>query len=607
MKKFNIITTIFIIISMLAISFGDVAVAKDKQIEDGPEVTDYFNVLDKNGNSKIVHIDDIENDNASVNDLDKEYELVAKNGSEEEVIETFDSKEEASKVLESKRRKRSSTTYSLDEKLKEITYGVVYLNSKSVTTNSSGVHYSYIPFDNVSNPGYTGYTTGSYAKDAAYIGMVNGKIRAMQAGVVMDIHPGDATVVEYTQANISCYSHDGKYLRHNYYYGSASQSNQIVGYALDYLEKDKKYYSYDGHYFYSDYPTMISDYQNNSRSRSVNSTNPYYNYYQFISHRTKSSLTASNFDTITNSVVGSESSKMRDMGKYFIDHQNTYGANSLLMFGVAANESGWGRSQISNDKNNLFGHGAVDSNPYWGASGYASPADSIKYHAERYISNGYLDNEDSRYRGGNLGDKSCGMNVKYASDPYWGEKAAAINYTRNLGDDFNKYTIGIINGVQKSYKLYKEPSYSSAVTHTLGSDKSPHTYNLPVIILDKVTDSSGVSWYKIQSDTTLNGDRTDTNWNGRYDFSRDYLYIPAPGVTVIKQGNSTVYKYLPGDVNGDGKVTSLDYIQIKNHIMQSKVLSGDVLIRADVNVDGKVTSLDYIKVKNHIMKVNSLF
>ncbi len=29
--------------------------------------------------------------------------------------------------------------------------------------------------------------------------------------------------------------------------------------------------------------------------------------------------------------------------------------------------------QLQWNKNNLFGHGAVDSNPYYGANGYANP------------------------------------------------------------------------------------------------------------------------------------------------------------------------------------------------------------------------------------------
>ena len=42
--------------------------------------------------------------------------------------------------------------------------------------------------------------------------------------------------------------------------------------------------------------------------------------------------------------------------------------------------------------------------------------------AKYYISRGYSDPEDWRYFGGYLGNKGSGANVKYASDPFWGEK-----------------------------------------------------------------------------------------------------------------------------------------------------------------------------------------
>ena len=280
------------------------------------------------------------------------------------------------------------------------------------------------------------------------------------------------------------------------------------------------------------------------------------------------------------------------------------------MYGVSGNESAWGTSAIARDKNNLFGHGAVDNNPYYGANGYENPQTSIKYHAEKFISNGYLDNEDWRYNGGHLGDKLSGINVRYASDPYWGEKAASVNYYYNYGNDYNKYTIGIINGQQKSYKLYKEPG--STVTHTLGSGSSPRTYNLPVIVLDTVT-VSGKNWYKIQSDTALNESRTDTDWDNQYKFSRDYLYVPASDVTIVVNGydsstsDSNETAYLPGDVNGDGKVEANDYMLIKLHVLKRKTLTGDMLSRADVDQDGKIEANDYMLIKLHVLGRKLLF
>jgi len=58
-----------------------------------------------------------------------------------------------------------------------------------------------------------------------------------------------------------------------------------------------------------------------------------------------------------------------------------------------------------------------------------------------------------------------------------------------------------------------------------------------------------------------------------------------------------------GDVNSDGKISSADYIAIKNHIMDVKILSSLEQSYADANKDGKVSSADYIAIKNHIMDV----
>ena len=58
---------------------------------------------------------------------------------------------------------------------------------------------------------------------------------------------------------------------------------------------------------------------------------------------------------------------------------------------------------------------------------------------------------------------------------------------------------------------------------------------------------------------------------------------------------------IKGDISGDGKVSSLDYINIKKHIMSEKVLTGYYLEAADASGDSKITSLDYVRVRKHIM------
>ena len=59
---------------------------------------------------------------------------------------------------------------------------------------------------------------------------------------------------------------------------------------------------------------------------------------------------------------------------------------------------------------------------------------------------------------------------------------------------------------------------------------------------------------------------------------------------------------ISGDVDGNGKVGSSDYILVRKHILKNPLLTGDALKRADVNNDGKVSSLDYINIKKIIIQ-----
>ena len=87
------------------------------------------------------------------------------------------------------------------------------------------------------------------------------------------------------------------------------------------------------------------------------------------------------------------------------------------MFGIAINESSYGNSNIAQTKNNLFGLNAVDKSPTESANYFSNVDQCIEEFAYEWMSQGYLDGNDYRYRGPHLGDKRSGINVKYASDP----------------------------------------------------------------------------------------------------------------------------------------------------------------------------------------------
>ncbi len=449
---------------------------------------------------------------------------------------------------------------------------VTQINNSSIavvnfrTKSSSGSNTEYTEF----LTGRAGYTNGYYAADGAFLGYDNEanptKVKFMQAGVVGWVDVNEVEVLDYTSSIVNTLS---KYYVKNgrIYHGiSTNLKNSTYGSSLDYgpkpdyLKEGTDYYSYDGHYFYegdtySSYAKMLNDYRNNSRDNSVNSGSPYYNYYEYLSHRSVTTYTAEQLNNAITAMVGaSESSygrtsKLRNTASSFIENQNKYGTNALLMIAVAANESAWGCSSIAANKNNLFGHAAYDSDPGGSANGYSSVEYSIYYHSAQFISKGYLDPvTDGRYFGANVGDKASGINVKYASDPYWGEKAAAVCWKIDsyLGSkDAYRYTIGIKDTINTNHSIINIKSDANSSSNTLYStypkskttvlkDQAPSNYAF--IILNNGDKNN---YYKIQSDGAVNSNRTgiiNTPSQPEYNFDKDYGYIPKTSVIIVSQG-----------------------------------------------------------------------
>ncbi|MBS5115472.1 MAG: glucosaminidase domain-containing protein [Erysipelotrichaceae bacterium] len=573
----------------------------DKEDELLQSSNEQFYILDEDGNPIYYDYDDT----VYTEPKPQYYSVVLSSDDSEETLAEFDDFEDAQEAVDNR---KMMGTFSDEEGELQIKANDNIKSGDVLIAQLRG-YFEYTE----TLTGRSGYAHGSSASDAAYITTVNANtIRVKFAGVVADVPSANVVLKKFTgNEPVSYYKVTQNKLYHYYTYNQTSTATQQVGYGLTYLKPDVNYYSYDGHYFYTDYGKMLEDYRNNTYQNSVNPNNPYYNYYQFLSFRTKTNFSADLLNRyITDTKGANVNSKMKNSGEDFIIAQNTYGANAGLMFGIGINESAWGTSNYALNRNNLFGHNAVDSNPD-NATYYNSVLDCINTHAYKYISKGYLDGGDSRYRGPHLGDKQSGINVKYASDPYWGEKAASHNY--KIADkygvqDYAKEPIGIMHGEQG---FYKEPStnYRIYTSGAIGSGNAGKIYDFPVTILDTVTDASGNKWYKIYSDTVLNSSRTKKDYAGLFDLSRDYVYVQASVVTVIDySGNKpSVPSYLKGDVNGDGSVQADDYMEIKLHVLGRKILSGDKLSRADVNLDGNIDASDYMLVKLHVLGRQNLF
>ena len=62
--------------------------------------------------------------------------------------------------------------------------------------------------------------------------------------------------------------------------------------------------------------------------------------------------------------------------------------------------------------------------------------------------------------------------------------------------------------------------------------------------------------------------------------------------------------FINGDINGDGKVSVLDYIMIRRHILKLDLLTNSDITRADMNRDGSISALDYIAIRKIILSGN---
>jgi len=556
---------------------------------------------------------------------------------------------------------------------------------------------SYISYKEVDS-GRDGYFHPDYAGDGAYIRTEsNGSVICKLAGVVMRVPAKYVKAIENFAAStiVSYYSvSDNGYLLHNYTYPSGSSyalRSVRVGYQPSYLAKGTRYYSYDGHYFYTDFSVMIADYRNNTYNNAVNKSAPHYNYYQYLSMHTTASFTAEQYNAHV-AAQNKPTSVMLSTGDDFVATQNRYTVNALLMFGIAVNESGWGTNKYSKAPyNNLFSINAIDSNPD-NAYEFPSVEACISEFAYEWVQKDYLHGMDFRYRGPHIGDKRSGMNVKYASDPYWGEKAAERGYYMDTNKtDYGRYGIGI--ALSGMINFYKEPDVTSTIVYTSDASDGTYIYDSPVSILDKVTGSGGRLFYKVVSDMPLKEDRTAKNLSAIYNADRDYVYVSATDILVVQDKNgsgsgsgggstptpdapapekthqevlaalgvSNADNYLTGfevgndvaatlatvraldsriqvvakkadgsqitsgtvatgmkltittsgnavdycivvrgDVNGDGKLSALDYVKVRNYLDGKNTLTDAYLKGADASSDGNVSALDYVKLRNHL-------
>ena len=111
--------------------------------------------------------------------------------------------------------------------------------------------------------------------------------------------------------------------------------------------------------------------------------------------------------------------------QYFYYIEKQYNINGVFVASVGIHESAWGTSKIAQDKNNLFGYGAYDSNPYNGAYSFTQYSECIDLIARVFVKY-YINPKGTAIYGGEKavatyynGPTLNGINTKYATDKNW--------------------------------------------------------------------------------------------------------------------------------------------------------------------------------------------
>ena len=303
---------------------------------------------------------------------------------------------------------------------------------------------------------------------------------------------------------------NGELVHFIYSTSNKTYSSYQIGVAPPFMTPGQKYYSVDGTHF-----TNIS-------GQEIGISYPYF---QYLSARSKTNYTAEEIDAYIltmlqklemdnpNNVLYQQAvqkSKLIGLGSYLKQIEETQHINALLILALAQHESAYGLSSRAQQYNNLFGLYVSDNNPL--AMNFLTVEQNINELTNAFLNKNYLPPNAVYANGPVFGNKSIGLNMKYASDPYWGAKAAGHMYRidQMMGgkDSITKYKLGITNTSGLNVRTGPGTNYPAAYRYT--------NSGVPITILDDNLPES--DWIKVLSDSA--------DYEELY-IHRDYIqYVP---------------------------------------------------------------------------------
>jgi len=310
----------------------------------------------------------------------------------------------------------------------------------------------------------------------------------------------------------------GTLIHRVYNFRTNSAGSYAVGPAPSFMTSGSTYYSHDGvHYM-------------NDKGQGIGTHFPYF---QFLSARSETTYSASELDAYIMKVLAekevqnptkykdaTKKSKLIGLGSFFKKLEDEKHINALMILSLAIHEGDYGMSETSQVCNNMFGLYKIDSLsklcPTDGT--FTSPDLSALHLVDKFLNPGYIEPGSSikavdfRANGAAFGNKTAGFNVRYATDPSWGSKAAGHMYSIDLamgGRDYKSYNKIALTKLDSTTNVRIAASTNSPILYTYARkhngvylDNPPTSYPLgfPMTVVATVKGEDGYDWYKVFSD-----------------------------------------------------------------------------------------------------------
>lgn len=351
----------------------------------------------------------------------------------------------------------------------------------------------------------TTYAPVSSGTELEYVSSNDSIVTVKIAGKTGYVYQADVKLVptlalqgqSYYSVNAS-----GDLLHYIYNTSTNTYSSYIYGKAPASFQQNMKYYSWDGATFTTASGTNVGTFYQYFNMLPVRTSTNYSaaELEQYIATKLaeREALYTKNPTTYARYKDATTKSKLIGLGEILKDFETYHKMNALLVLSMAIHESDYGMSANAQNKNNIFGIKVYDSNTAAGET-YATIRDCVASLSNNYINLNYVPVSGAYANGGMAGNKGRGMNVRYASDPYWGQKIAGHMYQLDKamgGKDFLKNP--------SPYAIYETTTADLNVRSTANATSSSnilYKYKTAGYVVAVVGTTSDRAFHKILSDS----------------------------------------------------------------------------------------------------------